>query len=70
MGSKEGDHPILPEAEKLSALRALCIYGEDDQESLCRNLSSGIMRVEALPGGHHFDGAYEEVATRILDVAR
>jgi type IV secretory pathway VirJ component len=63
-------YPIRPEAEQLSALRTLCLYGEDDKESLCPQLTSGAMRVQRLPGGHHFNGAYDEVATLILAAAR
>ena len=66
-GGDEGDHPIRPEAQKLNATRTLCIYGEDDEkESLCPQLTPGVMRVQRLPGGHHFNGAYDEVAALIL----
>jgi type IV secretory pathway VirJ component len=70
-GGDEGHHPIRPEAQKLNATRTLCVYGEDDdKESLCPQLTPGVMRVQRLPGGHHFNGAYDEVAVLILAGAR
>lgn len=57
--------PILPEVEKLKAAGTLCIYGKDD-DSLCPDIPPANARVEAFPGGHHLDGAYDKVADLIL----
>ncbi|MES1992651.1 MAG: AcvB/VirJ family lysyl-phosphatidylglycerol hydrolase [Pseudomonadota bacterium] len=65
----EGDHPILPEARLLPATRTVCIYGEDDAEDSLCPLLQGVLPVEALPGGHHFDGDMTGIAQRILSLS-
>ncbi|HKW83772.1 MAG TPA: AcvB/VirJ family lysyl-phosphatidylglycerol hydrolase [Burkholderiaceae bacterium] len=62
-----GDKPIAPEAAKLAAARTLCIYGQDERDSLCPQLAPGHVQAVPLPGGHHFGGGYGALAVRILD---
>jgi type IV secretory pathway VirJ component len=62
-----GDRPIAPEAAKLAALRTLCIYGQDERDSLCPQLAPGHVQAVPLAGGHHFGGGYGALAARILD---
>ncbi len=59
--------PILPEASKLDAATTLCLYGAGDGDSSCPRLPSGSVTARELPGGHHFDGAYESLADLILE---
>jgi type IV secretory pathway VirJ component len=58
--------PTLPEVEKLDAATALCLYGQDDRESLCPKVPNTHVFAQALPGGHHFNGAYDQLARTIL----
>lgn len=62
-----GDKPIAPEAAKLAAARTLCIYGQDERDSLCPQLAAGHVQAVPLAGGHHFGGGYGALAARILD---
>jgi len=62
-----GDKPIAPEAAKLTAVRTLCIYGQDERDSLCPQLAPGHVQALPLAGGHHFGGGYDVLAARILD---
>ena len=62
-----GDLPIAPEALKLSAANTLCIYGQEEKDSLCPELSPVHAQVMRLAGGHHFGGEYGVLAARILD---
>ena len=64
-----GDRPIAPEALKLSAASTLCIYGQEEKDSLCPELSPAHAQAMPLAGGHHFGGEYDVLATRILDAA-
>jgi type IV secretory pathway VirJ component len=69
-GGKTGGQPTLPEIRGLRGLRLLCVYGTDETDSACRDLPPDLASVAAMPGGHHFGGAYREVARRILHVAQ
>ena len=67
LGSDDDESlPIRPEATKLTAQTALCLYGADEQDSLCPKLPATSVYAQSLPGGHHFDGAYDELAALIL----
>lgn len=60
--------PIAPELEKLD-VRTLCIYGEDDADSLCPRLGNSTLQAMRVPGGHHFNGDYRGLAKTILAAA-
>lgn len=64
---KSGDKPILPEAQRLSAVDTVCIYGAAEKDSLCPALSPQHARALPLPGGHHFGGDYDKLAALILE---
>jgi len=61
--------PIRPEAAKLDPRRTLCIFGADEQDSLCPQLAPASVEALQMPGGHHFDGAYDALAATILEHA-
>jgi type IV secretory pathway VirJ component len=58
--------PLLPEAEKLRGTKVLCLFGEEEKESVCRDLDRGIAERMVLKGGHHFGGHYGTITARIL----
>jgi type IV secretory pathway VirJ component len=62
-----GDKPIAPEARKLLAADTLCVYGQDEKDSLCPQLAPAHVRALPLAGGHHFGGDYDVLAARILE---
>ncbi len=62
--------PVKPEVEKLAGTRVLCFYGEDESDSLCRELKPREATVIGLEGGHHFNSAYTGIADRIIKEAR
>ena len=47
----------------------LCIYGDDESDSLCPKLDPKKFDVVKLKGGHHFDGDYAGLARQILAAA-
>ncbi|GAC1311271.1 MAG: virulence factor family protein [Steroidobacteraceae bacterium] len=66
------DHSGLatkPEMEHLAGLPIMCIYGEDETDSLCPSLSGTGFTVLRLKGGHHFDGNYAALVRSILEKA-
>ncbi|HSC76444.1 MAG TPA: AcvB/VirJ family lysyl-phosphatidylglycerol hydrolase [Pseudomonadales bacterium] len=66
--SDSGDpNPLLPEMEKISRIPLLCVYGDDDDETLCQQLTESSGRhIVRLPGDHHFDGDYNTVTQLLL----
>ena len=56
----------LPEVDRITGIPVLCIYGEDDRDSLCPKLDPMKFRVVKLKGGHHFNGDYAGLAREIL----
>ena len=66
-GPSEGKtYPILPELQKLVGTRLLCLYGEEEKDSLCRDLEPSFAKIVALGGAHHFAGNYDAIAEAIL----
>ncbi len=68
-GPAADDVPVLPELRKLGATKLLCFYGEEEKDTLCRELAPPAIAVK-LTGGHHLDGAYEEIGKRIVEAVR
>jgi len=64
-GSGGGDRPVLPEVAKLRGRPLLCLYGQEEQDSLCTEIG-GLGKAVALQGSHHFGGDYASLADRIL----
>jgi type IV secretory pathway VirJ component len=64
--SDNDDIPVAPELLQMKGTPALCIYGEDEEDSMCRMSAAGSLQVIKLKGGHHFDGDYASLAALIL----
>jgi type IV secretory pathway VirJ component len=60
----------LPEVNRISGIPVLCIYGEDEHDSLCPVLDAKRFTVVKVKGGHHFDGDYAGLANQILVAAK
>lgn len=64
--SSSSGTPIKPETDKLSSSDTLCLFGADDDESLCPTIGTTHARVVNLAGGHHFGGDYHKLAELII----
>jgi type IV secretory pathway VirJ component len=62
--------PTLPEVNRITGIPVLCIYGEDEHDSLCPKLDQKKFQVVKMKGGHHFDGNYAGLANEILAAAK
>jgi type IV secretory pathway VirJ component len=62
--------PTLPELGKLTGVPFVCIYGVEDDDSVCPKLDARLFRLVQLPGAHHFHGNYAAVAAAVLANAR
>jgi type IV secretory pathway VirJ component len=58
---------VQPELAKLTLMKTLCVWGDDDTDSLCRGLALPHVKVVTLHGSHHFDGDYAKLARIILE---
>lgn len=58
--------PLMPELKKIDPNKLYCLYGMDDDETICRSLPAGMGKTQGLGGSHHFDGDYQKVAELIL----
>ena len=59
----------LPEVNRVTGMPVLCIYGEDEHDSLCPKLDPKKFNIVKVKGGHHFDGDYAGLADHILSAA-
>jgi len=64
--SRPSDIPIRPELERLRGTNMMCVYGHDEEESLCRKVDTTLVHPEVRPGKHHFDGDYHAITALIL----
>jgi type IV secretory pathway VirJ component len=64
--SKEPQHLVRPELEKLRGIHLVCVYGANEKDSLCPSLDPQLATIIREPGSHHFAGRYTEVADVIL----
>jgi len=60
----------LPEVNRITGMPVLCIYGEDEHDSLCPMLDPSKFKIVKVKGGHHFDGNYAALADDILSAAK
>lgn len=65
-GGGDPSHPTMPEVSKIPPGKVQCVFGEDDDDSICPKLKGSGAEVVQLPGGHHFDDDYEAVARKIM----
>jgi type IV secretory pathway VirJ component len=62
--------PVLPEVDRLKESKILCLYGEDEKNSLCPQLLHTNVKIIPLKDGHHMGGDYQKIANLILQEAR
>jgi type IV secretory pathway VirJ component len=69
IGSDDDGLPTHPEIDRLSSIDTLCVYGDDDSETVCPKVAAQHANVVEMAGGHHFGGNYLPLAQLILDRA-
>lgn len=60
---------VLPELEKLRGKKILCFYGDEEDDSLCKQLDPQLAKCIERKGGHRLGGNYAPVAETILQEA-
>jgi type IV secretory pathway VirJ component len=70
-GEPAPDAPaVLPELKRFPPGLVQCFFGEEEEDTVCRDPALQGAEIVRTTGGHHFDGDYESLAERILDGAR
>jgi type IV secretory pathway VirJ component len=70
IGSTTPDaRPVKPEVAKLAGTRVLCIYGDQETDTLCPELGAGLASAKRLGGGHHYGRDFRALASEILKAA-
>lgn len=65
-GEGAGGDPVKDIA-KIKSSSVQCIYGTDEDDDPCPTLKASGVESIPIDGGHHFDGDYEALASRIID---
>jgi type IV secretory pathway VirJ component len=58
---------VAPEIARVPASRVQCIYGADEDDTLCPSLAASGVAVVRTAGGHHFTKDYVALTKTILD---
>jgi len=71
LGQTDEEAPlVLPELQRFGFSRLQCVYGEEEEDSLCRAPELAKAEILRVAGGHHFDEDYEKLADTILASAQ
>lgn len=62
----EEKYNVISELNKLKPLNPVCIFGSEESVELKSIFSKSGIRVETLPGNHHFNDDYKALATTII----
>jgi type IV secretory pathway VirJ component len=67
LGAQPGSEalPVMPALLELDRTRLQCFYGEEEEDTLCRDPRLAGAEIISTRGGHHFDGDYAALAARI-----
>jgi type IV secretory pathway VirJ component len=63
---RPGDLPVVPEIERMTGLRIVCVYGTKEANSACPLVPPGLMEVDQRPGHHSMGGEGTQVADLLL----
>jgi len=69
-GAGGAGHPTVPEIQRMTGARILCLYGTEEDDTPCPKLTGAGIKAIALPGGHHFGGDFASLVGHITDYAR
>ena len=64
--SRNDSYAVLPEANKMTGLKLLCIYGKNEKDTLCTDINPSMGTALAVGSGHHFSGDYPYIAQQIV----
>ena len=63
LGDADDAEPVLPEIARIAPSQLLCVYGDQEKDTVCPQLRDSGAQIVALHGGHHFDQRPAGLAT-------
>jgi type IV secretory pathway VirJ component len=66
LGNPSGGLPTAPELAAWRGSPYLCLYGAEDDDSACAQITGRDGTAVKMSGGHHFGGSYADVAEQIV----
>jgi len=66
-GSSGHTRAVLPQVERIDPKLLQCFEGREEDDSECPKLKALGAEIVTTDGGHHFDGDYDAIATKILE---
>jgi type IV secretory pathway VirJ component len=63
--SHKEEYNVVSELKKIQSLNPVCIFGNEEDSELRKHFSMTGVRIETLPGSHHYDNDYNALATVI-----
>ena len=67
LGDAPSGLPTQPELDRWTGSPYLCLYGQEDGDAACAELTGSDGSAVKMPGGHHFGGSYPQIAAEILN---
>lgn len=62
-----GKYKVLPELKKITSVKPVCAFGKGEDKNIRKNFLTSGLRIEILPGEHHYDDKFERVAKVIMN---
>jgi type IV secretory pathway VirJ component len=66
-GTAKNTLPVFPQVMKLAWAKRVCLYGAQETDSACPDLTKFGVVVIRMPGDHHFNGNYQGIAEHLLE---
>jgi type IV secretory pathway VirJ component len=65
--SNKEKYDVLSELKKNSRITTLCVFGSEEDGEIKKHFSESGIKVEILPGSHHYDNNYDAVSGIIIN---
>ncbi|RYE72027.1 MAG: virulence factor family protein, partial [Hyphomicrobiales bacterium] len=66
LGVDDDDASNVAQVAKIDAKLIQCVYGTEDDDTICPDLKASGAELIPTEGGHHFDGDYSAIGAKIL----
>jgi type IV secretory pathway VirJ component len=59
-------YDVVREMKQIKAMNPVCIFGDDEDDDIKKSFSTNEIRIETLPGNHHYNNDYSSITAIIL----